>query len=78
MYSERSGPRMWAWVRIPLLTSFLFFPLSFFLSVGQGDLSKSNDAANEGKTATRSGYSRIQAGGYGAPGIIIFKIIFAL
>ena len=57
---------------------FGFFSSSFFLSVGQRDLSKSNDAANGGKTATRSGYSRIQAGGYGAPGIIIFKIIVAL
>ena len=59
---------------------FVFFPSHHFFSlcVGQGDLSKSNDAANGGKTATRSGYNRIQAGGYGAPGIIIFKIIVTL
>ena len=26
---EASGPRMWAWVRIPLLTNFFFFPFFF-------------------------------------------------
>ena len=53
-----------------------FFLIIFSLCVGQGDLSKSNDAANGGKTATRSGYNRIQAGGYGAPGIIFFSKLF--
>lgn len=59
----------------PTLDIIFFFLIIFSLSVGQGNLSKSNDAANGGKTATRSGYSGIQAGGYGAPGIIIFKIV---